>query len=92
MTPSELAARLGPVLRDVAYPAAKWQLVAAALGYGADIVSMTELHRLPERHYRNLGDVVLAIYEVLISVAPTTQYQQRRDNGDGRCIRVGRSG
>jgi hypothetical protein len=61
MTASPAAGRLATVLRNVTFPAARWQLLAAADAYGADVISKTELHDLPEREYRTVGEVIRAV-------------------------------
>ncbi|MCW0212095.1 MAG: DUF2795 domain-containing protein [Pseudonocardia sp.] len=53
--------RIGQVLSGVAYPAAKWQLLAHADHYGADSVTRTELWALPARVYPDLVSVLTTI-------------------------------
>lgn len=52
---------LGSVLRDVGFPASRWQLVAAADAYGADARTKADLWVLPEPTYHNFSGVVIAV-------------------------------
>jgi len=53
--------RLTHVLFGLTFPALKWQLVAQADYYGADMKSRTELDRLPTGLYRDLAAVISAV-------------------------------
>lgn len=53
--------RLRGVLRDLAFPAARWQLVTHAESYGADGRTRRELAALPAASYASLGDVLAAV-------------------------------
>ncbi|HVL84461.1 MAG TPA: DUF2795 domain-containing protein [Pseudonocardia sp.] len=53
--------RLGQVLADLPFPAAKWQLVVFAEEYGADITTREQLWSLPPGSYADLGAVLAAL-------------------------------
>jgi hypothetical protein len=55
------AQRIAQVLAGLAYPAAKWQILAEADHYGADSASRAQLWSLPARIYPGLGDVLAAL-------------------------------
>jgi hypothetical protein len=50
-------ADLPEILRDISYPAEKWQITTCADLYGADVHTRRELYRLPPRVYRSVADV-----------------------------------
>jgi hypothetical protein len=50
-SPAALAERLVPILRDVPFPARRWQVVTAGDIYGCDGVTRELLVRLPEAEY-----------------------------------------
>ena len=50
-SPAALAERLVPILRDVPFPARRWQVVTAGEIYGCDGVTREILARLPEAEY-----------------------------------------
>ena len=50
--------RLAPVLRDLAFPALRWQVLTAADLYGADNVTRALLVRLPEHRYHSFAELV----------------------------------
>jgi hypothetical protein len=54
-------ARLAQVLAGLPYPAAKWQIIAHADGYGADSVSAAQLWSLPVAVYADLTAVCAAL-------------------------------
>ncbi|GAA4558017.1 DUF2795 domain-containing protein [Pseudonocardia xishanensis] len=54
-------ARIGQVLAGMAYPAAKWQIVAQADHYGADAVTTAQLWSLPSGTYRDLAAVCVGL-------------------------------
>lgn len=58
---SNAAQRLRHVLAGQKYPAERWQLIAGAEFYGADIQSLRELHALPPRRYASFADVLTTI-------------------------------
>lgn len=49
------------VLSDLEFPACRWQLIAEAVTYGADNVTLAKLHRLPPRRYVSCEEVAAAI-------------------------------
>jgi hypothetical protein len=53
--------RLGQVLAGQPFPAARWELIAAANLYGADALTMGELHALPAIRFGTLADVLKAV-------------------------------
>lgn len=53
--------RLRQVLADAAFPAERWQLLAWAEHYGADSVSLQELHGLPIGRYETIEQVVRTV-------------------------------
>ena len=53
--------RLGQVLAGQPFPAARWELIAAADLYGADALTMSELHALPAVRFGTLADVLKAV-------------------------------
>jgi hypothetical protein len=58
---AEPTSRLKHVLAEQSFPAARWELIASAQHYGADVHTLRELHDLPEAHFRCLADVARAI-------------------------------
>lgn len=69
-------ARLGHVLADVDFPAAKWQLVTHAENYGADATTRDDLWRLPAGEYADLVAVLVALgYVVRAASAPPPGYR-----------------
>jgi hypothetical protein len=53
--------RIAQVLAGLAYPAAKWQVLAEADHYGADSASRRQLWTLPAGSYRNLAAVLVEL-------------------------------
>ena len=53
----EVTQRLRDVLAEQRFPAARWELIACAQHYGADVHTLRELHALPEERFRCLTDV-----------------------------------
>lgn len=49
------------VLRELAYPAEKWQITATAEIYGADVHTRRALYDLPARVYESPADVRSAL-------------------------------
>lgn len=49
------------VLDGLRFPAQRWQLIAQGTLYGADVVTMAKLHRLPPRLYVDCDDVTAEI-------------------------------
>jgi Protein of unknown function (DUF2795) len=56
--------RLRDVLAEQRFPAARWELIAHALHYGADVHTLRELHALPEEMFRCLTDVERAVADM----------------------------
>jgi hypothetical protein len=53
--------RLRQVLAGQSFPAERWELIAAAEMYGADLVTRNELQALQPLRYEGLADVLLAV-------------------------------
>jgi hypothetical protein len=53
--------RLRDVLAEQRFPAARWELIACAQHYGADVHTLGELRALPEATLRCLTDVERAV-------------------------------
>ncbi|HXV92518.1 MAG TPA: DUF2795 domain-containing protein [Pseudonocardia sp.] len=53
--------RLGQVLADAEFPAAKWQLIMHGEAYGADASTRAQLWSLPVRTYADLAAVLAAL-------------------------------
>lgn len=49
------------VLTGVEFPVRRWQLLAIADDYGADAGTRRKLEQIPDRDYRDGGDVTLAM-------------------------------
>ena len=49
------------ILDAQSFPADRWELIMTAELYGADFVARNALYDLPERRFRTLGDVLLAV-------------------------------
>ena len=74
-SPAALAERLVPILRDVPFPARRWQVVTAGDIYGCDGVTRELLARLPEAEYATPQDLLGVLSAVLtgrpLPVTPT---------------------
>ena len=74
-SPAALAERLVPILRDVPFPARRWQVVTAGEIYGCDGVTRELLARLPEAEYATPHDLLGILSAVLtgrpLPVTPT---------------------
>ena len=74
-SPAALAERLVPILRDVPFPARRWQVVTAGDIYGCDGVTRELLVRLPEAEYATPQDLLGVLSAVLtgrpLPVTPT---------------------
>jgi hypothetical protein len=64
-SPAALAERLVPILRDVPFPARRWQVVTAGEIYGCDGVTRELLARLPEAEYTTPQDLLGVLSAVL---------------------------
>ncbi len=64
-SPAALAERLVPILRDVPFPARRWQVVTAGDIYGCDGVTRELLARLPEAEYATPQDLLGVLSAVL---------------------------
>src|SRR5579875_3222872 len=64
-SPAALAERLVPILRDVPFPARRWQVITAGDIYGCDGVTRELLARLPEAEYRTPQDLLGVLSAVL---------------------------
>ncbi|MFC5952709.1 DUF2795 domain-containing protein [Pseudonocardia lutea] len=60
--PRSLHERLVDVLRDVRYPAERWEIIAGAAARGADTVTAYRLARLPYRTYPDLDAVLAGVF------------------------------
>ncbi len=61
--------RLEQVLSGQRFPADRWELITSAEAYGADTVSLSELHSLPAVRFRSLADVLHAVQRTRAAVA-----------------------
>lgn len=52
---------LSEILRDLTYPAEKWQITTCAEIYGADVRIRRELYALPARAYRSPSEIATAL-------------------------------
>jgi hypothetical protein len=86
-SPAALAERLVPILRDVPFPARRWQVVTAGDIYGCDGVTRELLARLPEAEYATPQDLLGVLSAVLtgrpVPVTPT----MRGTTPAGRALR-----
>ncbi|MFC5065242.1 hypothetical protein [Actinomycetospora atypica] len=64
-SPAALAERLVPILREVRFPARRWQILTAGDLYGCDGVTRELLARVPEADYAALPDVLEVLSAVL---------------------------
>jgi hypothetical protein len=69
----ELRPRLQHVLAGQSFPADRWELIAAAEMYGADLVTRSELQALLPVRFPCLADVLLAV-ERTRRVTPATEH------------------
>ena len=53
--------RLEQVLAGQHFPADRWELITSAEAYGADNLSLAELHALPAVRFRTFADVLHAV-------------------------------
>ncbi|MFR9801109.1 hypothetical protein ACL02T_02265 [Pseudonocardia sp. RS010] len=60
--PRSLQDRLVDVLRDVRYPAERWEIIAGATTRGADALTACHLARLPYRTYTDLDAVLTGVF------------------------------
>jgi len=71
------------VLDGLRFPAQRWQLIAQGELYGADVVTMAKLHRLPPRLYLDCDDVTAEIIAtrrrstVTLPVSVSTRVESR---------------
>ncbi len=74
-SPAALAERLVPILRDVPFPARRWQVVTAGEIYGCDGVTRELLARLPEAEFATPQELLTTLSAVLtgrpVPVRPT---------------------
>ena len=79
-SPAALAERLVPILREVPFPARRWQILTAGDLYGCDGVTRELLARVPEADYATVPDVVEALSAVLTGrpVPASTRYAAPR--------------
>ncbi|HEY2193288.1 MAG TPA: hypothetical protein VGH76_13465 [Actinomycetospora sp.] len=64
-SPAALAERLVPILRDVPFPARRWQVITAGDIYGCDSVTRELLARLPEAEFATPQDLLGILSAVL---------------------------
>jgi hypothetical protein len=57
MDTTDEAPTLAEILRDLTYPAEKWQITTCAEIYGADVRTRRELYGLPARTYRTAAEI-----------------------------------
>jgi hypothetical protein len=70
------ALRISQVLAGLRYPAAKWQVLAEADHYGADVASRAQLWTLPAGTYADLSGVLGQLG--LLEPGATVPAQRRR--------------
>ena len=58
---TDMRRRLQQVLAGQSFPAARWELIAAAETYGADLVTRSDLQALRPIRFRSLAEVLLAV-------------------------------
>ncbi len=58
---TEEAPTLEEILRDLTYPAQKWEITTCADIYGADLRTRRELYGLPARSYEDPQDIARAL-------------------------------
>jgi hypothetical protein len=61
MATMDMRLRLQQVLAGQSFPAARWELIAAAEMYGADLVTRSDLRALLPVRFRSLAEVLLAV-------------------------------
>ncbi len=49
------------VLDGVEFPVRRWEIVAAADGYGVDPLTRDEIEQIPDRAYSDVFDVLVAL-------------------------------
>ncbi|GAA4842025.1 hypothetical protein GCM10023201_35280 [Actinomycetospora corticicola] len=64
-SPAALAERLVPILRELDFPARRWQILTAGDLYGCDTVTRELLGRVPEAEYASVHDVLGVLAAVL---------------------------
>jgi len=57
----DMRLRLQQVLAGQSFPAARWELIAAAEMYGADLVTRSDLQALLPVRFHSLAEVLLAV-------------------------------
>ena len=55
------ASAFAAVLDGVDFPVRRWEIVAAADGYGLDTATRDEIDQIPDRSYTDVHDVVVAL-------------------------------
>jgi hypothetical protein len=58
---TDVRLRLQQVLGGQSFPASRWQLIAAAEMYGADLVTRSDLRALLPVQFHSLAEVLLAV-------------------------------
>jgi hypothetical protein len=54
---------LAEILKELSYPAEKWQITTCAEIYGADVNARRQLYRLPARSYESVEHILDALPE-----------------------------
>jgi Protein of unknown function (DUF2795) len=88
-SPAALAERLVPILRDVPFPARRWQVVTAGEIYGCDGVTRELLARLPEAEYATPQDLLGVLSAVLTGRSVPMTPAMRGTMPAGRVARPG---
>ena len=88
-SPAALAERLVPILRDVPFPARRWQVVTAGEIYGCDGVTREILARLPEAEYTTPQDLLGVLSATLTGRPVPLSPTMRGGAPSGRAVRPG---
>jgi hypothetical protein len=88
-SPAALAERLVPILRDVPFPARRWQVITAGEIYGCDGVTREILARLPEAEYTTPQDLLGVLSAVLTGRPAPVTAPMRGGMPTGRPARPG---
>lgn len=88
-SPAALAERLAPILRDVPFPARRWQVLTAGEIYGCDGVTREILVRLPEAEYSTPHDLLGVLCATLFGRPVRAGAPTRGGASGGRAARPG---
>jgi hypothetical protein len=88
-SPAALAERLAPILREVPFPARRWQVITSGEIYGCDGVTREVLTRLPEAEYATPQDLLGVLSAVLTGRSQPVTRSVRGGVPAGRVARPG---